>query len=59
LAALIEDLGHAHFLADDCFLHLGFSPFSLGYWLTKHWELCQHDPSARCFSVRAAVNPYI
>ena len=26
-AALIEDLGHAHFLADDCFLHLVFSPF--------------------------------
>ena len=22
LAALIENLGHAHFFADDCFLHL-------------------------------------
>ena len=32
--AIIEDLGHAHFFADDCFLHLGFSPFVLGYWLT-------------------------
>ena len=38
LAALIEDLGHAHFFADDCFLHLGFSPFKIGYWLTLHWE---------------------
>ncbi len=27
LAALIEDLGHAHFLADDCFLHGLHSPF--------------------------------
>ena len=26
LAALIEDLGHAHFFADDCFLHVWFSP---------------------------------
>ena len=33
LAALIEDLGHAHFFADDCFFHGCFSPF-LGYWLT-------------------------
>ena len=24
LAALIEDLGHAHFFADDCFLHFWF-----------------------------------
>ena len=24
LAALIEDLGHAHFFADDCFLHVCF-----------------------------------
>ena len=27
LAGLIEDLGHAHFLADDCFLHFGFLLF--------------------------------
>ena len=26
LAGLIEDLGHTHFLADDCFLHGLFSP---------------------------------
>ena len=37
LAALIEDLGHAHFFADDCFLHVFFS--FLGYWLAGgHWE---------------------
>ena len=28
LAALIEDLGHTHFFADDCFLHVFGSPFS-------------------------------
>ena len=49
LAGLIEDLGHTHFLADDCLFHLWFSPF-LGYWLTAHWEACQHDPSARCLN---------
>ena len=27
LAALIEDLGHTHFFADDCFLHGLVSPF--------------------------------
>ena len=27
LAALIEDLGHTHFFADDCFLHVFGSPF--------------------------------
>ena len=26
-AGLIEDLGHAHFLADDCFLHFSYSLF--------------------------------
>ena len=29
LAALIEDLGHTHFLADDCFLHSVFPPIRL------------------------------
>ena len=46
LAALIEDLGHAHFFADDCFLHVLFS--FLGYWLTGlaiGEPACQHDPS--------------
>ncbi len=28
LAGLIEDLGHTHFLADDCFLHVWFSPLN-------------------------------
>ena len=31
LAALIEDLGHTHFFADDCFLHVWYS-FLIGYW---------------------------
>ena len=44
------------FLPMIAFCILVFS-FIIGYWLTrKHWELlCQHDPSARCQTVRAAV----
>ena len=29
VAGLIEDLGHAHFLADDCFLHVFYSFFKV------------------------------
>ena len=47
VAELIEDLGHAHFLADDCFLH-GFYSFCLGYWLANltigQPLVYQHDP---------------
>ncbi len=59
LAGLIEDLGHTHFLADDCFLHFGFL-LLLGYWLTEALGLLANmtrPPDA--FSVRAAVNSYI
>ena len=43
VAALIEDLGHAHFFADDCFLHLVVSScFRL---LVGAIGQRQHDPS--------------
>ena len=60
MAVLIEDLGHAHFLADDCFLHVVYS--FLGYWLEDltigQPLVCQHDPGppravgARCIPER-------
>ena len=51
VAGLIEDLGHAHFLADDSFLHV-FLLLFVGYWLTyadigSRWSANLTCPSLR------------